>query len=120
MELELGHVCLDYCVAENDNGSLNVFGCVSFSARKQRRAQVTNDYNYLLGLVCNTVTDVIVMALMILYQTDKVLRVMQMAGIDSRHIPVRLSPARRNRTRRQFSAFIDGHALQGTRRCIQL
>lgn len=113
-------MCLDYCVAENANCSLNVFGCVSFSVRKQRRAQVTNDYNCVLGLVCNTVMDVIVMALRILYQTDEVLRVMQMAGIDPQHIPVRLSPARPKRTRRQFLAFIDGHALQGTRRCIQL
>ena len=113
-------MCLDYCVAENANCSLNVFGCVSFSVRKQRRAQVTNDYNCLLGLVCNTVTDVIVMALMLLYQTDEVLRVMQMAGLDSRLIPVRLSPARPNRTRRQFLAFINEHALQGTCRYLQL
>ena len=113
-------MCLDYCVAKNANGSLNVFGCVSFSARKQRRAQVINDYNCVLGLVCNTVTGVIVMALMILYQTDEVLRVMQMVGLDSRLISVRLSPARPHRTRGQFLAFINEHALQGTCRYIQL
>ena len=54
----LGNVFLDYCVATNACGSLTVYGSLSFSARKQRRAQAISEYKCLFCLLCNTATDV--------------------------------------------------------------